>query len=63
MGRVERAVVEALVRAVDSGASFVAEADLAAVARAAGGGGRAGRGSRYAPVWSADVPFAGGAPP
>jgi hypothetical protein len=39
MGRVERAVVEVLVRAVDSGASF--EADLAAVARATGGVGRA----------------------
>lgn len=38
MGRVERMVIEALVRAVEGGAPFVAEADLEAVALASGGG-------------------------
>ena len=41
MGKVERAVIEALVRATEGGAAFVAEKDLQAVARAAGGRGKA----------------------
>lgn len=41
MGKVERAVVEALVRAIEGGAPFVSENDLQAVARAAGGRGKA----------------------
>lgn len=36
MGKVERAVIEALVRAIDGGAPFVEEQVLQAVARAAG---------------------------
>ncbi len=41
MGKVERAVVEAVVRGIAGGLPFVSEADLAAAARTAGGRGKA----------------------
>jgi hypothetical protein len=41
VGKVERAVVEALVHGINGGLPYVPEADLEVAARAAGGAGRA----------------------
>jgi hypothetical protein len=41
VGKVERAVVEALIRGINGGLPYVAEADLEVAARAVGGVGRA----------------------